>query len=110
MDRICRTQGARIHIVLIPPGNQVSPDAWKWGKQTMGFETEEWITTTTFQDEAKTRAQRIGIPVTDLLAPFRAHPNPAKLFFDWDGHWTREGHQLAAQVLLNDSSMEWLAP
>ncbi len=110
IDRICRTHRARISLVLIPPGTQVSPDAWKTGKQTMGFGPEEWVTTTPFQDEAKTRAQRIGIPVTDLLAPFRAHPNPAKLFFDWDGHWTREGHQLAAHVLLNDSSMEWLAP
>jgi hypothetical protein len=110
MDRLCRAKGARLHLLLIPPGNQVSPDAWRSGKQLMGFGPEEWVTSAAFQDEAVVRASRIGIPVTDLLPPFRAHPHPGTLYFDTDGHWTPEGHQLAAQILLKDERIEGLTP
>ncbi len=110
MWRLCDSHGAAFRLLLIPPGNQVSPDAWKTGKQVMGFGPEEWVTTTTFQEEAINRTRRIGIAATDLLPPFREHPTPATLYFDTDGHWTPAGHQLAAQVLLRDASIEWWAP
>jgi hypothetical protein len=110
IERLCHLAEARLHILLIPPGNQVSPEAWKTGKRMMGFGPDDWISTATFQEEAMARTHRIGIPATDLLPPFRAHPNPGTLYFDTDGHWTPAGHQWAAQTLLKDASIEWLAP
>lgn len=109
MERLCREQEVQMHLLIIPAGNQVSPDVWKTGKQTMGFGPEDWVKTSTFQEEIMTRARRMGIPATDLLPSFRAYPNPQNLYFDMDGHWTAAGHQLAAQVLLEDASIEWRA-
>jgi lysophospholipase L1-like esterase len=41
----------------------------------------------------------IGIPHADLIAAFRAAPDPAALFHVQDGHWNRAGHALAAEVI-----------
>ncbi len=38
-----------------------------------------------------------GLPLLDLAPIFRADPDPARLYFARDQHWTREGHDLAAR-------------
>jgi lysophospholipase L1-like esterase len=44
----------------------------------------------------------LGVPTLDLLPAFRERVarKPARLYFDRDPHWTREGHQAAAEILL----------
>ncbi len=45
-------------------------------------------------------AQRLGIPVIDLLPRFRAWSATRQepLYIDWDGHWNQAGHRLASEV------------
>ena len=43
--------------------------------------------------------RQAGIDVVDLRAHFEATGQPLGLHFKHDGHWTRDGHRLAAEVL-----------
>ena len=35
---------------------------------------------------------------------------PLKYHFKYDGHWTREAHQIAAQALANTVKADWQSP
>ncbi len=43
--------------------------------------------------------RQAGLPVVDVRAKFEATGNPLGLHFRADGHWTAEGHRLAADEL-----------
>jgi lysophospholipase L1-like esterase len=45
---------------------------------------------------------RLGVPTLDLLPAFRERvaQRRTRLYFNRDPHWTREGHQAAAEILL----------
>ena len=45
--------------------------------------------------------RKSGIPMLDLLPAFKSHNSPQTLFFNRDLHWTKEGHRLAAEQILN---------
>jgi hypothetical protein len=51
-----------------------------------------------------------GIPFVDLLTGFEAAKSSRKLFFDWDVHWTREGHRVAAEQAADFLTHRSLAP
>lgn len=100
LQQLCQSKGIELTLVIIPPGHQVSPDAWKTGKQVMGFPPDFLVESTSFQDEILNRARRIGVKTIDLLTDFRSHPSPKDLYFDFDGHWTTEGNRFAAEVIV----------
>ena len=43
--------------------------------------------------------RQAGLPVVDVRARFESTGNPLGLHFRGDGHWTAEGHRLAAEAL-----------
>lgn len=96
---LCERKGIELTLIIIPPGHQVDREAWKSGKQTMGFRPDGMVESTTFQDEITARGRRIGLEVLDLLPAFKEHPNPKELYFDYDGHWTVEGNRFAADMV-----------
>ena len=97
IQMLCRDAGIRVVLLLVPPGQQVSLDVWKSGKQLMGYGPGDWVESETFQKEALLRARRIDLEAIDLLPSFKDHPNPTSLYFDHDGHWTAEGNAFAAE-------------
>ena len=48
-----------------------------------------------------TLAQRVGLPLVDLLGPFRAQSKSLRerIYFQQNGHWTADGHRLVARVV-----------
>jgi lysophospholipase L1-like esterase len=45
--------------------------------------------------------ENLGIPVLDLLPAFKREKSRETLFFKHDCHWTRAGHRLAAEEIVN---------
>ena len=43
----------------------------------------------------------LGVERIDLTPHFAAHPDPAELFVEGDGHWGANGHAVASDVLLD---------
>jgi lysophospholipase L1-like esterase len=92
-------RGARLVVVVIPTWVQAHQGVY-----------EEYLRRNLGQDPARYRrglgAQRLaercaalGLPMLDLTAAIAAHPAPARLFLQGDGHLSAEGHRAAAEAL-----------
>lgn len=93
-------QEANVAVFLIPLWVQVSEERLK------GFLTEhqlsiEQIVLDQPQSQMKAIGQEEQIEIIDLLPDFRRaeKEDPQKLYLLDDGHWTAEGHRLAANVV-----------
>jgi lysophospholipase L1-like esterase len=93
-------QGANVAVFLIPLWVQVSEERLK------GFLTEhqlsiEQIVLDQPQSQMKAIGQEEQIEIIDLLPDFQRaeKEDPQKLYLLDDGHWTAEGHRLAANVV-----------
>lgn len=54
------------------------------------------------RDSVLAIANGLSIPIIDLMASFRNHPDPASLFpFRHPGHYNAEGHALVAKAILS---------
>jgi hypothetical protein len=109
IDELARGAGARTLLVYIPTAYQVLPKIL----QTMAaygiHDDPRVLTDTTYADRLKAFGDEAGIPVVDLLPVLRAHAD-RPLYFVEDGHWTRDGHELAATVLADYVSTHLAAP
>ncbi|MBL4888992.1 MAG: hypothetical protein JKX97_03085 [Candidatus Lindowbacteria bacterium] len=83
-------------LVTYPYGHQVSVDAWKEGRRAHHFPDgvssdrpfrflEQW-------------SKENDIDFFSLDEVFLSHPEPGSLYFTYDGHWTPEGHRVAANA------------
>lgn len=93
-------QGANVAVFLIPLWVQVSEERLK------GFLTEhqlsmEQIVLDQPQSHMKGIGQEEQIEIIDLLPDFQRaeKEDPQKLYLLDDGHWTAEGHRLAASIV-----------
>lgn len=48
----------------------------------------------------KAFVKRYGIPILDFLPLFKKHASPKSLYLIPNGHWSAEGHKVAAQYIL----------
>jgi lysophospholipase L1-like esterase len=78
----CAARGIALVVVEIPTGGQV-------------------IYREPTSTPLPTLAQRVGLPLVDLLGPFRAQSKSLRerLYFQQNGHWTADGHRLVARVI-----------
>lgn len=83
---LIESAGARFLLLLIPSRATVV------GGPTAESRAYEAV----IEDLAAPRAA-----VIDLRDIFRAHPDPASLYYALDGHWNRDGMDLAAQAILS---------
>jgi GDSL-like Lipase/Acylhydrolase family len=91
--------GARLVLVCIPAGAQVSGRYW-WSMRLGERLDARVLTDTAFQNRAGEFAVSENIPMIDLLQPMRDHPDEV-LYFEQDGHWTALGHDLAARTIVD---------
>ena len=52
-------------------------------------------------DDIAATLTEMNIPALDLRIPFRAHPDPASLYYTVDGHWNSDGMALAGDAILS---------
>jgi hypothetical protein len=96
---VTEKSGARFAVILLPLAIQVSGQAWDEFGKSHGLSKEELIVN---------RPQQIihewgvlaRVPVIDLLPGLQEWTNRKgnTLFLENDGHWTQDGHRLAADI------------
>lgn len=85
---------AQFVLLIIPADVQVDDQAWKkYGAGRFGLSTPPYP-----QTRLTAIARQAKLPTIDLLPLFIAHKQE-KLFFAQDGHFTPQGHTLAAQEI-----------
>ncbi len=111
IKRVASGMGAPTAAILVTAPEQVIPGYWddiealyppmQSGRWSMEFPFEKTV-------ELFEQAQ---IPVLDTLALFRERTNTGEtLHFHEDGHWTPDGHALAARSLFNFLSTNGVIP
>ncbi len=87
LEKLVKDSGARFILMIVPSKYRI-----------MGGRYDN--STPEFSDEWKEWARQQSIEFLDLVEPFRlAARNGAKLFFDRDIHFNRNGHQVVARVI-----------
>ena len=100
-----KQSGARLTIVAVPSPVQVYPDAWRKLLHNQGAESPGRFTLDAALPNRLLRevAERQQIGVIDLLSDFQAAARTNDfLYFPVNGHWTKAGNQLAAEVILRE--------
>jgi hypothetical protein len=98
-----RRQQARLVVVLIPGIAQVYPDLWREFEARVPRIGLEHLDAEAPNRLISDQLRAKGISVIDLLPAFReAGRRNSYLYFPVNGHWTREGHRLAAETLLRE--------
>lgn len=100
IQRWCGDAGIPLVLVLAPTQWQVSPAGWREFVGS-GSSAERRFGVEVPNERFADMAKRHGIPLVDLLPPFRDESagQIGTLFFRQDGHWNERGHAVAAREL-----------
>lgn len=92
------SRGTRVGLVLVPARFQLNDTDYGHMRQTV-----EAAGGTLVRDAATARFAEalapLGLPMLDLLPVLRAQPDPARLFFEENIHFTVRGHAVVADAL-----------
>jgi len=92
-------RGFAVIAILIPSEIQVDPERWRSGLASLDLSSEEYdpqVPTQIFTD----LLNRHSIPTLDLGPVFaRGLAAGEDLYFRLDRHWTKQGHELAADAI-----------
>lgn len=84
-------------IVAIPDAVQVSDREWP-GRKGLGYPHNFSDPRGPFQKELANRLTEINVSLFDLLPGFQSS-NFFPLYFTNDGHWNKNGHKLASEII-----------
>jgi hypothetical protein len=93
-----RGHGAKLLLVGIPSRFEVDDRSWNLTRALYGVDESTWDRGQVMARLREITAQE-GIAFLDLTGPLRASRQPA--YFTYDGHWTAQGHAVAARALLD---------
>jgi len=97
---VAKDAGAELVIFMLPLAIQTSDIHLEQFLRSQGLEKNH-IDVTAPQQVMQQWSRQSGIPVIDLLPNFRAwiHERGDTLFLENDGHWTKDGHHVAAETV-----------
>lgn len=95
---INRLAKQRLLILYIPNRLQVEVETYRQAVLTTKID-ENLIDLSYPNKLVKEFAEREGIPFLDFTPYFKKTNQKKPLYFRYDGHWTKEGHRLAGQLL-----------
>ena len=109
INSILQQQNVTFVIHIYPYAAQVSTDAWKSGRAALGFRKDIVYPLKPF-DVMSEFGRENSIPVVSSYSYFRDSPDPSKLYYDYDGHFTAAGHKVAATALYDFLENSTLLP
>ncbi len=99
MRRRVEAEGARFVVVVFPARYQVDDALWEAQAKHLGLDPLAFDLKKS-QRLLKEWAEKSGAPLIDLLDEFRSRNVSNSFYFSTDGHWNRDGHRLAAELIL----------
>jgi|GEM_PF-1864959 len=87
-------------LVAFPHGLQVSRTAWQEGRATWQLEKNKLYDSPLPFDMLEGYSKEKRINFLNLRPSLLAHAQE-KLYYDFDGHWTAQGHKRVAEAILN---------
>lgn len=96
INELCYANNITFILSVHPYGHQVSPDEWAYGRHRFGFANDQ-IYSDRPEQILREFAQTNDILFNSLFEPFQQSKN-IQLFFPYDGHFNKNGHELAAEV------------
>jgi lysophospholipase L1-like esterase len=90
---------ARLLVVYVPSRFEVDDHSWELTRILYGVDESGWDRAAVCR-RLEQIGGRGGFPVLDLTAALRREVRwPRSPYFDYDGHWTRDGHRTAARAV-----------
>jgi len=102
INDLCLKNNITFILVTYPYGHQVNTEEWKEGRCLFGFGSDI-IYGDTPENLLKSYSEENNINFIETFEKFR-ESNQSPLFFQYDGHFTRNGHKLIAEILLDSIS------
>lgn len=94
---LCKARGIPFVLTVYPRGHQVSSIEWAEGRKQFGLEAT--VVNSAIFSSLATFAKKESIPYLDMTQAFRRRSD-GHLYYQYDQHWTTEGHRVAADTLL----------
>lgn len=100
INKLCVSNDIKLVLVTYPYGHQVSGEEWSAGRHNFGFEKGK-VYSDKPNDILKKFAQEKEIEFINLFEGFK-ESEEFPLFFAYDGHFNKQGHQLAAEIIFKE--------
>jgi GDSL-like Lipase/Acylhydrolase family len=103
------SRGARLVVFYVPARFEVDDAAWELTREKNAMGRRWWRRERVFEDLRET-CQSLGLPLVDPREEMRAaEVGGRRAYFVRDGHWTAEGHAVAARRIAAALAGEGLA-
>jgi hypothetical protein len=96
-------------VVFIPANFQVDPAKWNGARRFYRLSDAEAALDRP-QEELRAICRDAGVGYLDLLPALRAREHPDRPLYYHEGHWTAEGHRVAAELIFARIVAERLIP
>ena len=101
IQQVCRGRSAEFLVAVVPRSYQIYENETEELKTALGLSADD-LDLDRPQRILKAWAERSGVPLVDLLDPFREHQRThprQRLFYYPDAHLNRLGHRVAADAI-----------
>jgi lysophospholipase L1-like esterase len=100
LDGDARDRGVRLVVAIVPASLQVYPDLWEHFVDGAAPADASSLDRLAPNRRISAMCKELGIPVVDLLPALAgAARSNRHLYFPINGHWTADGHRVAAEAL-----------
>ena len=103
IKQFCDERGIKFMLVTYPYGHQVGANQWPIGRRYWAFESNKVYDCRKPLSIVEEFAKSDNIDYLNLCDAFRKN-DAEQLFFARDGHWTKVGHEVASDAILNSIS------